>query len=58
MVSFSSLERLAACVEAKLERGTTKRVLESNGDVVEVKDLLVKISALIEAFLVSQALLL
>ena len=46
-----------ACIESKLERGTIRRILESNADVPEVKDLLVKISARIEAFLVSDLLL-
>ena len=51
--SRSTFVQLAASVEAKLERGTTRRVLESNADVAEVKDLLVKLSARIEAFIVS-----
>ena len=50
---FSSFERLAVCIEAKLERGTAKRVFQSNEDIAEIKDLLGKISARIEAFLVS-----
>jgi len=48
----SSFVQLAASVETKLERGTTKRVLESNADIAEVQDLLVKLSARIEAFIV------
>ena len=53
----STFAQLAASVEAKLERGTTRRVLESNADVAEVKDLLVKLSARIEAFIVSRMFL-
>jgi len=53
----STFAQLAASVEAKLERGTTRRVLESNADVAEVKDLLVKLSARIEAFIVSRLFL-
>jgi len=48
-----SFSRLTASIEAKLARGTVKRVLESQADVNEVKDLLMKISARIEAFVVS-----
>jgi len=48
-----SFSRLTACIEAKLARGTVKRTLESQADVNEVKDLLMKISARIEAFVVS-----
>ena len=36
----------------KQERGTVRRVLESQADVAEVKDILLKISARIEAFIV------
>jgi len=53
----STFAQLASSVEAKLERGTTRRVLESNADVAEVKDLLVKLSARIEAFIVSWVIL-
>ena len=52
----SSFGQLLTCVEAKLERGTTSRFFESNEDVTEIKDLLTKISARIEAFLVSTLL--
>ena len=55
--SRSTFVQLAASVEGKLERGTTRRVLESNADVAEVKDLLVKLSARIEAFIVSRLFL-
>lgn len=41
----SSFEQLAACVESKLERGTARRILESQADIGEVKDILLKISA-------------
>jgi len=58
MSLFSSLGRLSSCVEAKLARGMTKRALESKADVAEVKDVLDKISARIESFLVSAAALL
>ena len=49
--------RLTACIEAKQERGTVRRVLESQADVAEVKEILLKISARIEAFIVSVSLL-
>jgi len=49
----SSFGQLAECVNTKLERGLTRRVLESKGDVDEVQDLMVKISMRIESFLVS-----
>ena len=49
----SSFGLLDKCVKTKLERGLTGRVLESKGDVDDVKDLLAKISMRIEAFLVS-----
>ena len=47
--------RLTASVEEKQSRGTVKRILESNADIAEIKDLLIKISARIEAFVVSVA---
>ena len=49
--------RLTACIEVKQERGTVRRALESQTDVAEVKDILLKISARIEAFIVSPSLL-
>jgi len=45
--------RLTASVQEKQSRGTVKRILESNADIAEIKQLLVKISARIEAFVVS-----
>ena len=50
---LSSFTRLTACIEAKQERGIVRRVLESKSDIDEVKGLLIKITARIEAFLVS-----
>jgi len=50
---YRSFSRLTACIEAKQERSTVRRVLESKSDVKEVKELLLKITARIEAFLVS-----
>jgi len=50
---LSSFTRITVCIEAKQERGIVRRVLESKSDVAEVKDLLMKITARIEAFLVS-----
>ena len=47
--------RLTASVEEKQSRGRVKRILESNADIAEIKDLLIKISARIEAFVVSVA---
>ena len=52
-----SFLRLTVCIEAKQERGTVRRVLESQADVAEVKEILLKISARIEAFIVSVSLL-
>jgi len=48
-----SLVRLTTRIEEKVERGMASRVLESEADVAEVKDILTKISARIESFLVS-----
>lgn len=45
--------RLADYVEARLQRGLPRRVLESRVDVEEVQAALFKISVRIEAFLVS-----
>ena len=58
MLTFEcrSFERLTQCAEEKLERGAVRRVLESKADVTEVKDILIKISARVEAFLVSKTL--
>jgi len=51
---YRSFSMLTACIEAKQARGTVRRVLESQADITEIKDILVKISARIEAFLVSE----
>jgi len=50
---YRSFSMLTACIEAKQERGTVRRVLESQADVTEIKNILIKISARIEAFIVS-----
>jgi len=50
---YRSFSRLTACIEAKRERSAVRRVPESKSDVKEVKELLLKITARIEAFLVS-----
>ena len=49
----SLFERLTTCVERKLEQGTTRRIIEPNTDISEVKSLLLLLSARIEAFIVS-----
>jgi len=48
-----SFDALARCIEAKIERGLARRVLESRADVDEVNEIMSKISVRIEAFLVS-----
>jgi len=57
MYVCSSFARLTTCIEEKVERGTVRRVLESEADIAEIKDTLTKISARIEAFLVIVLLL-
>jgi len=47
------LHDLANAVQAKLNRGLTSRVLQSDNDISEVKDLIGKIMSLIEVFQVS-----
>jgi len=47
-----SFDALARCIEAKIERGLARRVLESRADVDEVNEIMSKISVRIEAFLV------
>ena len=54
---FRSFLRLTAFIEAKQARGTARRVFESQKDVAEVKEILLKISARIEAFIASVSLL-
>jgi len=47
-----SFHVLSKCIEAKIERGLARRVLESRADIDEVNNIMSKISARIEAFLV------
>ena len=47
------MQDLANAVQAKLDRGLTSRVLQSDNDISEVKDLICKIMSLIEVFEVS-----
>jgi len=49
---ISSFQRLATCVEIKVQRGLTRPVLESRLDVKEVEGILFKVSTRIEAYLV------
>ena len=51
----STFQALTACIEAKIERGMARRVLESRADVDEVNDIMTKITMRIEAFIVSAA---
>jgi len=53
LTSTSALQDLADAVQAKLDRGLTSRVLQSNNDINEVKGLIGKIVSLIEVFEVS-----
>jgi len=48
-----ALQDLADAVQAKIDRGLTSRVLQSDNDISEVKGLLSKIVSLIEVFEVS-----
>ena len=47
------MQALANAVQAKLDRGLTSRVLQSDNDISEVKDLIGKIMSLIDVFEVS-----
>jgi len=49
-----ALQDLADAVQAKLDRGLTSRVLQSDNDISEVKDLIGKIMSLIDVLQVSQ----
>jgi len=51
----SALQDLANDVQAKLDRGLTSRVLQSNHDIVEVKNLVEKVMSLIDVFEVCQS---
>jgi len=50
-----ALHDLANAVQAKLDRGLTSRVLQSDNDINEIKDLIGKIMSLIEVFQVSSS---
>jgi len=53
LTPVSALQAIATAVEAKLERGLSSRVLQSNTDIGEVKDLVGKMMSLIDVFQVS-----
>ena len=53
LTPIRALQDLADAVQAKLDRGLTSRVLQSNNDINEVKDLIGNIVSLIEVFEVS-----
>jgi len=49
------LKNIADAVQAKLDRGLPSRVLQSNNDIGDVKDLVGKMMSLIDVFEVSSS---